>query len=379
MEVVFGSTVKMENFEGKFGELEEAKKNHTIKKGINFNFSQTRWFSVSSLLLLIVAIDSLKKKYGGINIKITLPTEKEGEDSKVAKQARDFLKRWKFFEALRFCFGRDTDFLRQDQIEYLVEDQIYYLPTRRADEEGNLVELFGSRVIEISPLLEKKGNESFVSQSKINRYLSYFAEERILSGLDKGIDWGEEETFAKAKGVINYCIKEPLINAFEHADANIGLVAAQLDRKYFIISIIDNGVGIPTTIRKIYKSLEDESDEAIIRRAFSPPDKSEISEALKEVEQWKEKEDAKLIEIAHIKGVTSRPKTHGGLGLFQLKRFVIELKGFFDVRSRHGLVRFDGRQDKLSIEPKQCSDQPGTLISIFLPRKIDPTRPDRWI
>jgi len=379
MEVIFESIVNAEKLEGKFRELKEAKKNNAINKTVVFNFSQTRWFSASSLLLLIVAIDSIKKEYRDIDIKITLPIEKNEKNTKAAKKARDFLKRWKFFEALRFCFDRDIDFLGQDQAEYLVEDQIYYLPSRRPDEEGNLVELFGSRVIEISPLIEKMENGLFISQSKINRYLSYFAEERILNGLDKGIDWGEEETLAKARGILNYCIKEPLINAFEHADASIGLIAAQLDRKYFIVSIIDNGTGIPTTIKKIYKSLEDELDKDIIQYAFSPPDKTEIVKALKEVEQCKEEKDAKLIEIAHMKGVTSKPKTHGGLGLFQLKRFVIGINGFFDVRSRHGLVRFDGRQDELSIESKQCTDQPGTLITIYLPRMIDPIRPDRWV
>jgi hypothetical protein len=371
MELVFKNILNTEELENILRELEKGKKSFITNGVVKFNFANTRWFSASSLILLIIVFYGLKKENKDLDIKITLPTKKNSEkDNSSAHKSRDFLKRWKFFDALRFCFGKDTIFFEQDQKEYLVEEQIYYLPTRDFDEFGILKNLYSSQVIEISPFIEKKENEFYISQNKINRYLANFSEERILSRLDKVIDWGTKKYF-NSNNIINFCIKEPLSNAFDHASANIGLATAQLDNKYFIISIIDNGVGIPATVRRVYKQLEEASDEKTIQFAFDPPDKKEIEKALKNLKQDSNEYDAELIKIAHFKGVTSKPKTHGGLGLYQLKEFVFGINGFFEVRSSKAIVRFDGRKNKKSITTKKCTNQLGTLISIYLPYKND--------
>jgi hypothetical protein len=383
MDLLFNKKVDLDDIEKNFEKIEKFRSEVKNIDFINLNFSNTRWFSINSLLSLINVIDYLKEECKYTKIKISLPRNINNEnknESESAKKARDFLRRWKFFEALRFCFGEDSDFFERDQKEYLVEDQTFYLPRKITDESGNLVELFNSRVIEISPLIEKKEDgEKYISQGRINRYIANFAEERIINSLKKGINWGKylDGSETKVNDVVNYCIREPLENAFDHAEASIGLIAAQKDAKYLIISIIDNGLGIPATIEEIYENLKGQSDEKIIQYAFSPPNKKDVEKVLKGQES-KRQNDTKLIEFAYEKGITSKPKTHGGLGLYQLRRFTVGINGFFDVRSRQGFVRFDGRGKKESIMPEQRTNFKGTLITLYLPRKINQDYREGW-
>ena len=76
---------------------------------VRLDFSNTRWFSVSALLVLLVAVKALVNKK--MNVKIRLPESRLEEKGKGAKMARDFLKRWGFFDALRYYFEDDKYFL----------------------------------------------------------------------------------------------------------------------------------------------------------------------------------------------------------------------------------------------------------------------------
>lgn len=376
MEKQIGTILNLRILENKLREIEEFRKEDKTPKEIKFNFSNTRWFSAGSLIFLIITIDSLLRE--GINVKLRIPLQKAEERPEPAQKARDFLKRWKFFETLKFYFGDDAIFLEKDQLDYLTEEQKYYLRSKYLDEQDNLFELYTHKVIEINHFTEKINGGYSLSEDQIGFRLSDFAEKRIIDALKIGIKWGQKASSEIVEEFVTKCIREPLINALYHAEATIGLVTAQIDNKNFIISIADNGVGIPTTIEPLYayfkkrlnKQNKTITDAELIEYAFKLPNYKEIQLLLDEIDAER---DAGLIEFAHLKGITSKPETHKGMGLFLLKDFVEKSKGFFDVRSRSGYVRFkyDDKKVKMISIREKWSSQPGTYISIYFPHKIE--------
>lgn len=377
MEIRFGRRVKLRTIETDLQRLEKIGDEKIVQEGIKFDFSATRWFSAGSLIFLIPLLGFLKKKRAPI--KISLPIAKPGENPEGAQKARDFLKRWKFFNALRAYFGTDEDFLEPDQLDYLVEEQKNYLRTKYLDERGNLSELYSTKTIEISHFTEKVEDNNVVSRRRIERYLSDYAEERILNMLANGIKWRNKNSNRRmAYDFVKNCVREPLINALDHSKATIGLITAQIDSKYFNISIVDNGLGIPRTTEQVYEYFKKTqtrtkkgiSDAELIEYAFDLPKEKEIEAILDEIDA---KRDAGLIEFAHLRGITSKPETHKGMGLFLLKDFVGKTGGFFDVRSCRGYVRFkfDANRGMTTTSREKWTFQPGTFISIYLPHKIE--------
>lgn len=392
MELKFGKIFTMEEsrrnkvleLEERFSQLEKiiASPSTTDKKVI-FDFGCTRWFSVSGLLTLMVLIKSLidKEKI----VKIRLPEPIMNQKGKDDKMARDFLRRWGFFETLRYYFKNDTPFFDTDQLDYLTEDQEFYLRSKIPDEWGKLAELYTSNVIEISSFAEETAGKWYISSLNISNYIQkIYAEEknektgtvekRILQALAQGINWHSSEELNTAKEFIEKCVKEPMENALLHANATMGLIAAHTDKKYFNIATIDNGVGIPYTLGSFLKKIQSygkqfkisyiNEDKKLIEYAFDLPKKEEIITLLKG-----KMENHKLIEVAHEPGVTEKPWIHKGMGLFLLKDFVKRARGYFIVRSGKGSVLFDGRDGEIRIKSRNCASLPGTLISIYLPRK----------
>lgn len=376
MKVIFGHDVFPLELHNKMDEIERGVELKKIKE-IQLDFSNTRWFTAGSLILLIVVINYLRN-VKRLQVKILLPSGKTSEDQVKAKKARDFLRRWKFFEVSKFYFGDVEQLLETSQYyRYLIdEDPVYYLRPYYQDEEGNLLELYSTSVIEISHFTDKIGNKSVITFTQIKKRLSDYAQERILDIVAKGINWKEPNTRALSQEFVIKCIREPLVNAYDHAEASIGLITAQINDKHFIISIADNGAGIPKTIKPVYeyfsKKIKGEiSDAELIKYAFNLPDEEEVKMLLGSI---KKVNDTGLIEFSSLEGVTSAPETHKGMGLPLLKDFVGRARGFMDVHSGTGYVRFgfDPSSNKvLSLKRKTLPFIPGTFVSIYLPRKME--------
>lgn len=333
-----------------------------------FNLSKTRWFSVNALLALLTTIDYIEMRGGGV--KIVLPEGDNSESKKGAKQARDFLKRWNFFEELKYYLGDEKKYFKYEQLDYLTEEQEFYLRSKILDEQGVMSEEYRYNVIEISHFTEKKAGKQQVSPCVIEKYLSgYSTEERIFDALSKGIDWKGVNVKDMAKEFVTKCIREPMENAMSHAEATMALVGAQTYPEYFSISISDNGVSIPTTIEPVFRALRGDkqlSDQKLIEYAFLLPTKGELNKILSKLEKV---DDATLIQLATEKGVTSKPPVHKGLGLFLLKDFIRKSQGYFTVRSGRGSVMFDYREGKEQCNSRSSILYRGTLITSFLPLK----------
>ena len=365
----FGTEFSVKEMEKQFsleGPLYEAEGKEFI-----FDLSSTRWFYVNALLGLFTTFDCLRKK--GNDVKMVLPCSNGSgnkADAEDAKKARDFLKRWNFFEELRNYFGDERDFFDYTQLDYLTEEQEYYLRSKIPDEWGNMAEIYTSRVIEISHFTEKRGENHRVSPYQIEKYLSgYSTKERILNALNTGVDWKNENDGGKAGEFVTKCLREVMENAMSHAEASIALVGAQTTPDYFIVSISDNGLGIPGTIKPVFELLgghgEIVSDEKLIEYAFLLPTKEEVKKIFNE---HKDADDSTLIQFATENRITSKPWIHKGLGLFLLKEFVKQTEGFFTVQSKNGSVLFDYRNGKMRSKSKPCVLYPGTLITTYLPR-----------
>lgn len=360
-------------------EIEKIVQEKTNK--IELDFSNTRYFFSGSLIFLINIIDYLKS-HKNLDVKILLPTGEPGEEQVKAKKARDFLWRWKFFDTLEHYFSSLEELLGYEQYyRYLInEDPKYYLRSYYEDEKGNLLELYSCNVIEISYFTERIQNKNTITSIQIQRSLTDYTQERILHIIAKNIKWNVSNGWQLANQFVTKCIREPLINALDHASndelkASIGLITAHIDNKYFIISIVDNGLGIPTTIKPVYEyyksKINGESDVKLIEYAFEPPNEEEVKRQFEIVE---EKGDTGLIELSAIRGITSKPTTHKGMGLAYLKEFVGRMKGFVDVHSGYGYVRFQfdpSANRVISVKREILPFMQGTFLSIHLPHKLE--------
>ena len=120
---------------------------------------------------------------------------------------------------------------------------------------------------------------------------------------------------------VTTCLKELFNNIEDHTSFDIGCVFGQWHpkEKQIIISIADFGLGIPETVRRVEPLLDD--NEAII---------------------WASKE-----------GFSSKsvPSNRGAGLYYLLLNIVKEFHGRVTIRSAHGLIEFDNRNDLLYITP----------------------------
>ena len=87
---------------------------------LTFDFRATLWFDVAALLLLLCAFNELVRR--GMRIKLYLP-ELDGDWLKdPVRKSRDFLKRWRFDQALGAAIGKSTPVLSPEQATYFDAD-----------------------------------------------------------------------------------------------------------------------------------------------------------------------------------------------------------------------------------------------------------------
>tara|TARA_R110002167_G_scaffold221491_1_gene426241 strand:+ start:293 stop:1186 length:894 start_codon:yes stop_codon:yes gene_type:complete len=163
-----------------------------------------------------------------------------------------------------------------------------------------------------------------------------FAEFVQRTWLDRG--WlGVSDQLAQA---LTSSVGEIYVNVFEHADSAVGIHCCGQyypNLKELSLTLIDFGVGIPTSVRRYLKT------------SGSPT--------------WSS--DAKCLEWAFRPGTSTRAGgLSGGLGLDNLCDFVKATRGSLEIYSRggqgvlrKGLMRYDNRAD----------DFGGTMITIRVP------------
>lgn len=189
--------------------------------------------------------------------------------------------------------------------------------------------------------------------SLFDPYISKLSDKIILRALSNRCGWGIKKT----KVFVDNVCGEGLRNTVMHARGSYSTIAMKTDKKYLIITLCDNGIGIPETLRESFKisnrknELAEESDVNLIKY-FTEPEMIIDSD-------W--------IKVSLKKGTTSKSGKRAGLGLYYMKSMVLSQGGRLRIRSGGACVDFlaNGK----SKDHDEMIESPGTMFRVLIPLK----------
>lgn len=334
----------------KIPSLTECRSRHVI-----IDWSSSYYYDLGVLLVSLILLHQLKKQECEISIKLPSPTQSNG------LRVWRFLKTWKFFEALNLCVDHPANVFSDADISQL-KDVPAYQSAHEIDRDGNIQQLFTGRLLEITNFLLKSDKESeniATKAQEVSVYINRWKNNVIALGIRNLCGWTSDE----ADSFVSQVIGEGLFNSLIHAAGTILLVAVNVDNKNLILTVADNGNGIPDTLRSALahnpklNALIQKSDSELIKY-YTTPDM--ILNTTPEIIL-----DSGLIKLSTRKGVSS-DQTKSGLGLYYLKEFITSRKGELRIRSGSGLVDFTKSEEKTEDELLRMK---GTMLRIIVPRR----------
>ncbi|MCX5819814.1 MAG: ATP-binding protein [Deltaproteobacteria bacterium] len=324
---------------------------------ITIDWSSSYYYDLGVLLLSLIFFHQLKKQECQISIKLPSPAQSNG------LRVWRFLKTWKFFEALNLCVDHPANVFSDAEISVLKDIPVYQ-SAHEIDRNGNIQQFFTGRLLEITNFLLKSDKESeniSIKAQEVSTYINRWKNKVIALGIMNLCGWTSDD----ANSFVSQVIEEGLFNSLTHAAGTILLVAMNVDNKNLILTVADNGNGIPDTLRsalvhnpKLYALLEKSDSELI--KYYTTPDMILNTTPEKVL-------DSGLIKFSTQKGVSS-DQTKSGLGLYYLKEFVTSRMGELRIRSGSGLVDFSKPEEKTEDELFRMN---GTMLRIIVPRKLE--------
>lgn len=322
---------------------------------VTIDWSSSYYYDLGVLLLSLILFHQLKKQECKISIKLPSPTQSNG------LRVWRFLKTWKFFEALNLCVDHPANVFSDADIS-LLKDIPAYQSANEIDRDGNIQQFFTGRLLEITNFLLKSDKESeniSIKAQEVSIYINRWKNKVIALGIRNLCGWTSDE----ADSFVSQVIGEGLFNSLTHAAGTILLVAMNVDNKNLILTVADNGNGIPDTLRSALahnpklNALIQKSDSELIKY-YTTPDM--ILNTTPEMIL-----DSGLIKLSTRKGVSS-DESKSGVGLYYLKEFVTSRQGELRIRSGSGLVDFTKAEEKTEDELFRMN---GTMLRIIVPRK----------
>jgi hypothetical protein len=305
----------------------------------NINLSKTTYFDIGTLVWFIAFLNKLKLLGNDIQIKLPDYNSLSGQSS------WDFLNRWKFFEALEECVDNPVNLIIPEQIKFINATSKYKYP-QSVIFEGSEAIIHKTNLLEITPIksdiYEYKNIEDLIIQLNRNTYDGI-----ISSSLYVDCGWDYETTHTYMREILS----EGVRNSLKYSKGSYTLIGMKKDRKNLNLAICDNGNGIPDVLRNAF-----DFDEIL---------KNEINNK-SDVELIKLYTDADLIKLSTEAGIRSDYKAKG-MGLFHLKRFVLEMGGELRIRSGSASVDFVGK--KIFEKHDDLINFQGTLLRIQTPLK----------
>ena len=221
------------------------------------DFSAVKVWDIAALLWMVVGLDHFHR-YDGLSFRLRLPEGRPGmsdPDRDTFDRAADYLRRWRLDRALQNIDSDVRRLLVPSQTSYFIppEPRRFYIPSKVLD-EGHLLQAFMSRrLTEIRSLSDPSFTGSAqISPDNISRCIREFQAERIGDILTSqcGIDKRKADLFA------DEILTEALLNIQEHPNATIALFSISLmgRSRELILSVVDNGESIPSTIYPRYKA-----------------------------------------------------------------------------------------------------------------------------
>jgi hypothetical protein len=324
------------------------------QRKIIFDWSVTYYYDIGTLLWSLILFGQLKRQ--GCQLKLILPDiENSNEaDKKKALRVWSFLKRWKFFEALNDCVDHPANMLIDEQIKWISTPSIYG-HAYRIDEDGNTQQVHRIGLLEIINFAIKRESNSVRSEDKEVKLIDYVnlcRSKIILKALSNLCGWSEDD----AEKFVGKVIVECLRNASMHSTGNLILSAFNIDQKHMTFGIVDDGIGIPDTLRSAFR------DNSNFNKLVEKKD----SDLIIYFTQPEMILDSKLIKLAVRPGVTTTPE-HAGDGLYYCKKMVLEKGGELRIRSGNACVEFNnevGEKPTDGLVKSSC-----TALRVLIPVK----------
>lgn len=227
---------------------------------IVLDFSNVIFWDISALLWLVIAL-SYYKKNGLPPFKLRLPqpsdinipiTKMSDRDIELLRSA-DYLKRWKFSEALKNITEIATDpldIIVDEQKEYYSgKPLMFYKASELAlGEKGLTEELLSLSLVEIRNLVDFTKQERKIDKAVIDERIDFFIEKAVIPVLVNQCGYDSD----LASKFITHLLSEGLENALQHPEATIGMFAISRKDNKLILTITDNGEPIPKTIYPHY-------------------------------------------------------------------------------------------------------------------------------
>lgn len=304
---------------------------------IKFDLSSVGYFDIGTLLWFISFLNKLKSL--GNDIQIKLPDF----NTSSGKTTWSFLNRWKFFDAIEECVDNPINLIVPEQIISINAPSKYQQPDK-AVLEGQELLAHTTKLLEITPIktniFEYKNNEDRMTLFIRNSYDKFVSSSLVI---ECGWDNNTVQVF------IREILGEGVRNSLKYSKGTFTLIGMKTDNKILNLAICDNGNGIPDVLRNAFTH-----DDKLRKKIFSKTDDELI----------KYYTDSELIKLSTNPNVSS-DKNSEGMGLFHLKRIVLEMGGELRIRSGNACVDFRKNSPKVY----KLLNYPGTLLRIQVPLK----------
>lgn len=229
---------------------------------ITLDFSDVLYWDISSLLWLIVALDYYQNNAVGssriqrIRLKLPQPPSPDivPNDSKGASllKSLDFLRRWRFIDALKNVCDDPNELLVEEQKGCLDGEPRYFYKKGDRELSGLIQELISVNLVDIRNLADfRSRRQERKIESEIVRYsLVEFIDKAVCPILANycGIELDIANMF------VTHLLYEGLANALQHPKATIGMFSlSRTGKDTLVLAIADNGEPIQKTIYEHFR------------------------------------------------------------------------------------------------------------------------------
>jgi hypothetical protein len=228
------------------------------------DFSDVIYWDVSALLWMVVALHHFRQRSSNesknLDFKLRLP-QPESDASPIDQmsardrnslRSADYLRRWRFVEALRNLAEDPDELLVSSQKRYFNIEPKHYYPRTVAGPSGLMEQLVSLRLVEIRNLVdfsvapESRQIKRELVEARLREFIDHFVAP-ILSN-QCGIDMDVANMF------VTHLLWEGLSNAFQHPNARIGMFSiSRIGPDKLVLAIADNGESICKTIYEHYR------------------------------------------------------------------------------------------------------------------------------
>lgn len=350
VQIKCGSTLKQRELDKRLTEaFSRVPNSSAMDLRVILDWSEVQFADLATLIWCLVFLDQLKSQ--GCDLALKLPDPNPVGSS--GHRFWSFLIRWRFFDALQ-CVDHPANLLPDDQVDWLDMAPKYQI-SHRPDQDGNIQQAQTLRLLEICSFRLKLGptvhSEEF--RRAFDPYVELWKKIVIIRALSNWCQWSEQDAHKfVAKTVVEF-----LENARDHSGGAWVLSGFNVDNKNLMLSVGDNGSGIPDTLRtalsqnKARKDQVEQMSDADLIRYFTAP---------------KMILDSELIRVS-TKGVIPTPEGRPGRGLYYCKQMILDNGGELRIRSGSACVEFlPNGKERPTDGLYKCM---GTTIRVTIPRK----------